>query len=244
MRRIRVFVEDPIAAGDMVPLNGFAADHLLKVLRLSRGASVTLFNGDGHDYEGTLEVLGKGSAAVLVASAVPVANESPLALTLAQSVARGEKMDLILQKATELGVGHVVPLVSERTEVRLDEDRADRRLAHWRRVVQSACEQCGRARIPAVAAPQGIADFAAASGGDGALKLVLHVGAARRLRELERADAYVLAVGPEGGFSERDVDALELSGFTRVALGPRVLRTETAGPAAIAVLQGLYGDLA
>ena len=243
MRRIRVFVDDVLAGRDVVELAPFAAEHLTRVLRLGNGADVTCFNGDGHDYRGTLRVKGKANVAIELAAREPVAAESPLSITLAQAVARGEKMDFVLQKATELGVTRVVPLVSERTEVRLDEDRADRRLAHWRRVVQSACEQCGRARIPAIAAPQGIADFAAASADSGALKLVLHVGGERRLRELERADSYVLAVGPEGGFSARDVDALALAGFTRVALGPRVLRTETAGPAAIAALQGLYGDL-
>ena len=245
MRRIRVFVEDPIAAGDMVPLNGFAADHLLKVLRLSRGASVTLFNGDGHDYEGTLEVLGKGLAAVAIASAVPVANESPLELMLAQSVARGEKMDLILQKATELGVAHIVPLVSERTEVRLDEDRAGRRLAHWHRVVQSACEQCGRAVVPTIAAPIALPAWVAEVRESSASKLALHPEGARPLGELSLAGRgqIVLAVGPEGGFGERDLDALAQGGFERLALGPRILRTETAGLAAIAAVQAFFGDL-
>ena len=246
MRRIRVFVEDPIAVGDMVPLDGFAADHLMKVLRLSRGATVTLFNGDGHDYEGTLEVLGKGLAAVAVAHATEVRNESPLALTLAQSIARGEKMDLILQKATELGVARIVPLVSERTEVRLDEDRAGRRLAHWQRVVQSACEQSGRAVVPAVAAPIALPAWMAEVRGSSATRLALHPEGARSLRELSLAggNELVLAVGPEGGFGERDLEALAQGGFERLSLGPRILRTETAGLAAIAAVQASFGDLA
>jgi 16S rRNA (uracil1498-N3)-methyltransferase len=245
MRRIRVFVPDPLAAGDMVPLDGFAADHLMKVLRLSRGAAVTLFNGDGNDYEGTLEVLGKGLAAVQLARAMPVRNESPLALTLAQSVARGEKMDLILQKATELGVARIVPLVSERTEVRLDEDRAGRRLAHWQRVVQSACEQSGRAVVPDVDAPIALPAWVAEVREAQARKLALHPDGARALRELAPSprEGIVLAVGPEGGFGERDLDALAQGGFQRLALGPRILRTETAGLAAIAALQAVFGDL-
>ncbi|HET7843578.1 MAG TPA: 16S rRNA (uracil(1498)-N(3))-methyltransferase [Xanthomonadales bacterium] len=246
MRRIRVFVDDAIAAGEPLALNAFASDHLLKVLRLSRGASVTVFNGDGIDYEGTLEVIGKGSAAVLVASAQPVANESPLELVLAQSVARGEKMDLILQKATELGVVRIVPLVSERTEVRLDEDRAGRRLAHWQRVVQSACEQCGRAVVPEIDAPIALPAWVAEMRDADAARLALHPDGARTLRELApgAAQPIVLAVGPEGGFGERDLDALAQGGFERLALGPRILRTETAGLAAIAALQAMFGDLA
>jgi 16S rRNA (uracil1498-N3)-methyltransferase len=245
MRRIRVFVEDPIAAGEPLALNAFASDHLLKVLRLSRGATVTVFNGDGNDYEGTLETVGRGMAAVLVARATPVANESPLELVLAQSVARGEKMDLILQKATELGVARIVPLVSERTEVRLDEDRAGRRLAHWNRVVQSACEQCGRAVVPAIDAPVALPAWVAAVRDEPARKLALHPDSARSLRALalDATQPVVLAVGPEGGFGERDLDALAQGGFARLALGPRILRTETAGLAAIAALQALLGDL-
>ena len=245
MRRIRVFVDDPIAAGEPLALSPFATDHLLKVLRLQRGAAVTVFNGDGNDYEGTLEVIGKGIAAVLVAQASPIANESPLELTLAQSIARGEKMDLILQKATELGVSRIVPLVSERTEVRLDEDRADRRVAHWRRVVQSACEQCGRAVVPVVDAPVALPAWIATMRDAPARKLALHPEGARSFRELALGadEAIVLAVGPEGGFGDRDLDALAQGGFERLSLGPRILRTETAGLAAIAALQAVLGDL-
>lgn len=248
MRRIRVFVDDALAGRDAVVLAPFAAEHLARVLRLGNGAEVTCFNGDGHDYRGTLVVQGKANVAIELQSREPVATESPLALTLAQAVARGEKMDFVLQKATELGVTRVLPLVSERTEVRLDEDRADRRLAHWRRVVQSACEQCGRARLPAIAAPQSLADFAAAMREESLPRLALDpdgdVGMRDLAGEIARAGGAVVAVGPEGGFSERDLDALVHGGFRRMRLGPRVLRTETAGPAALAALQALAGDLA
>lgn len=246
MRRIRVFVDDAIALGEPLVLNSFVTDHLLKVLRLTRGAPVTVFNGDGRDYDGTLEVASKSAACVIVQAAVPAAPESPLALTLAQSVARGEKMDLILQKATELGVAHIVPLVSERTEVRLDEDRAGRRVAHWERVVQGACEQSGRAVVPSIAAPVALPAWVASLAGDDAQRFALHPEGAQPLRafELDASRPIVLAVGPEGGFGERDLDALAQGGFQRLSLGPRILRTETAGLAAIAALQVVLGDLA
>jgi 16S rRNA (uracil1498-N3)-methyltransferase len=243
MRKVRVYVDAPLAAGANIPLPPFSAEHLTRVLRLPDGAEVVCFNGDGSDYAATLEVRTRGVAAVRVRHGADAAPESPLAITLAQCIARGEKMDAILQKATELGVARIVPLTSERTEVHLDEERAERRLVHWQRVVQSACEQSGRARVPEIGAPQRLADYAAEAGAEPAVKIALHPEAGHGLRALEANGAVVIAVGPEGGFSERDLDALASAGFERRSLGPRVLRTETAGPAAIAALQALYGDL-
>src|SRR5690606_24176920 len=130
-----------------------------RVLRLGLGEACIVFNGDGHDYEARLVSLGKRGAEVELMSCRPVANESPLRVTLAQAIARGEKMDWVLQKATELGVAAIVPLVTERTEVRLDAERGDRRAAHWRGVIAAACEQCGRARLPALATPVTLRDW-------------------------------------------------------------------------------------
>jgi len=236
-----VFVDEPLAAGASVPLAPFAADHLTKVLRLADGAPVVCFNGDGRDYAGMLELRGKGAATVRLGAGADVGVESPLALTLVQAVARGEKMDLILQKATELGVARIVPVLTERTEVKLDDDRAERRVAHWQRVVESACEQCGRARVPMVEAPLALARYAEGAMHDDGVKLALHPDG-EGLDALAGADAMTLAVGPEGGFSERDLSILATAGFARLRLGPRVLRTETAGLAAIAALQARFGD--
>ena len=244
MRKIRVFVDEPLAPGALVRLAPFAAEHLTRVLRLPDGATVTCFNGDGNDYAAELHVAGRAAAAVAIGAPERVDSEPALHVTLVQGIARGERMDSILQKATELGVAAVVPVVSERTEVRLDEERAERRLVHWQRVVQSACEQCGRARVPDVAPPQALVDFLAGTADDDALRLTLHPEEAARLRTLpDPAGRIVLAVGPEGGFGERDLDALGHAGYRRVALGPRILRTETAGPAALAAVMALWGDL-
>jgi 16S rRNA (uracil1498-N3)-methyltransferase len=246
MRIPRLYVEYPLAVNAIVPLPDPVTQHVARVLRLGRGDGVILFNGDGHDYRGVLEAHGRGGMAALIASASPVARESPLAITLVQALARGEKMDLVLQKATELGVTCIVPLVSERTEVRLDDERAGKRREHWQRVVSSACEQCGRAVLPEVCAPIGIADYAAGQRMREATKLVLHPGVdTKGLKGLGAiAGEVILAIGPEGGFSERDIDALTQGGFVQLALGPRVLRTETAGLAAIAALQARFGDFA
>src|SRR5512142_30063 len=147
MRTIRIHVELPLAVGLELALPAQAGEHVARVLRLTAGSPVTLFNGDGVDYPAVIQAVGKREVTVRLEAAQPVDNESPLPLTLAQGVARGEKMDLIVQKATELGVTRIVPLLTERSEVKLDAARADKRLAHWRAVAASACEQSGRARL-------------------------------------------------------------------------------------------------
>lgn len=244
MRVTRVHVELPLLAGREIELPENAANHLTRVLRLGIGDSCVLFNGDGHDFPAHLVKVGKREVRVEVGPGIAVDNESPLRLTLLQGVARGEKMDLILQKATELGVSSLQPLYSQRSEVRLDGDRADKRLAHWRGVVVSACEQCGRARVPDVALPRPLVPALAALVTDG-LRLVLDPAADASLSQLtlDPSGPILLAVGAEGGWSPQDLEHLRTAGFRSVRLGPRVLRTETAGLAAIAALQALHGDL-
>jgi 16S rRNA (uracil1498-N3)-methyltransferase len=245
MRLTRVHVDSPLAAGSEVMLPDSAAAHLSRVLRLTVGDECVLFNGDGNDYAARITAIGKRELRVAVAASREVDNESPLAITLLQGVARGEKMDLILQKATELGVTSIAPLWSQRSEVKLDEARTEKRLAHWRGVVTSACEQCGRARVPKVAVP---VSLAAAMGAlpVGGLRLILDPEGELALGTLTVGDgaSVVLAVGPEGGWSPADREQLRAAGFQGLKLGPRILRTETAGLAAISALQSRLGDLA
>jgi len=242
MRTIRCHVDAPLQPGLTVELPESAAAHVVRVLRLGVGDALVLFNGDGHDYPATLVEAGKRGARAEVGGQVPVTNESPLRITLAQGVARGEKMDWVLQKATELGVAAIAPILSERTEVKLDAERAGKRLAHWRGVLASACEQCGRARLPDLAAPTPLANWAAAAP-DG-LKLALDPEGELTLDALpEDTRALSLVVGPEGGLSQRDLETLRAAGFRGLRLGPRILRTETAGLVAIAALQSRFGDL-
>ena len=244
MRLTRCPLELPLQAGQTLALPEEVANHLVRVMRLREGDGCVLFNGDGHDYAATLVAVGKREVQVRIDAAQALDNESPLAITLLQGIARGEKMDLILQKATELGVAAIIPVNAERTEVKLDAARAEKRIAHWRSVVGSACGQSGRARIPSIAAPQALASAAAGLPAD-TLRLTLDPQGEHRLATLASApgNGVVIAIGPEGGWSPRDRQQLAAAGFQGLQLGPRILRTETAGLAAIAALQARLGDL-
>ena len=240
MRVIRTYVDAPLAPGATVTLSESATAHLVRVLRLGLGEGCVVFNGDGFDYAGHLVSIGKRGAEVDVRSRREVDNESPLRITLAQGVARGEKMDLVLQKATELGVAAIAPVITERTEVKLDAERCEKRLQHWRGVIGAACEQSGRARLPTLSAPMPLRDWAATSEPG----WYLNPNGEDSLQELPTAmAAIVLAIGPEGGLAERDQTILKNAGFRGLRLGPRILRTETAGLAAIAAIQAMRGDL-
>jgi 16S rRNA (uracil1498-N3)-methyltransferase len=238
----RFHVPQSLAEGASVALSETAAHHAARVLRLRVGDAVTLFNGAGGEYPATITAIGKHDVTVAVQRHDAVERESPLAVTLVQAISSGERMDLTIQKAVELGVARIVPVESERCVVRLKGERAAKRAEHWRQVVVSACEQCGRNRIPEVAAIAPLDDWLAAEPGD-AQRWVLLPGAERALRELPRpARAIELLVGPEGGFTATEVEAAQRAGFAPLRLGPRVLRTETAAPALLAALQALWGD--
>lgn len=243
MRLTRTHLDLPLAVGATVPLGDAASAHLLRVLRLGLGDALVLFNGDGFDYEARLVSVAKRGAEAEVMARREVANESPLRVVLAQAIARGDKMDWVLQKATELGVAEIVPIVTERTEVRLDAERGDKRALHWRGVVAAACEQSGRAQVPAVQAPVALAAWLAGMAPEVPV-LYLDPDADGGLRDAAVAAQCALVIGPEGGFGERDLQALRAAGALGVRMGPRVLRTETAGLAALAALQVLRGDFA
>ncbi|MBB1059212.1 16S rRNA (uracil(1498)-N(3))-methyltransferase [Marilutibacter spongiae] len=245
MRLTRVHVALPLVAGQALDLPEGPAGHLARVLRLGVGDTCIVFNGDGHDHPARLVEVGKRHVRVEIGEGVHVDKESPLPVVLLQSVARGEKMDLVLQKATELGVDAVHPAWSQRSEVRLEGARADKRLAHWRSVVVSACEQSGRARVPAVEAPLPL-PLALAALPPTPLRLTLDPDGTHALGQLEvgPGQPVVVAIGPEGGWSPQDLEQLRAAGFTGMRLGPRVLRTETAGLAVLSALQARFGDFA
>lgn len=242
MRLTRCHLEQPLAVGTTAVLPEAVAQHLLRVLRLREGDACVLFNGDGHDCDARIVAVGKREARVEITARRLIESESPLRITLLQGIARGEKMDWIVQKATELGVARILPVLSERSEVRLDGERAERRLAHWREVAVSACEQSGRALLPELVSPHPLAQVAGLRDGPGFVLDPSAEGSARNVAATLQ-QACTLAIGPEGGWSPRDLEQLRAAGFGGLRLGPRVLRTETAGIAAIAVLQALAGDL-
>jgi len=242
MRIPRIYTAQPLSIGTEILLPEQAGEHAVRVLRLERGHPLILINGDGREYDAELASLAKRAVTAVIKQARAVDREAPLSITLAQSIARGEKMDWILQKATELGVSQVVPLITERTEVKLDEERAERRMAHWDSVIESACEQCGRTTLPALARPQRIDRWLSALDFSG-LRLAMIPGGEMRVRDLPAMEAGVIVVvGPEGGLSEQDVVMLRQADFFGLKLGPRILRTETAGVAAVAALQAVWGD--
>ena len=243
MRLNRVFVGQPLATGSEVLLPDAAAYHVARVLRLRAGAPLVLFVGSGGDFRAEIVAVDGDRVRARVGERSAGLRESPLAITLVQAVSRGERMDWTLQKATELGVKRIQPVLSARSVVRLDEQQAAKKLRHWQAIVAGACEQCGRSVLPEVRAPLDLARFLAESSREG-LRLVLSPNGPASLAGLASTAARVeLLIGPEGGLDDAEIDVAARAGFAPVRLGPRVLRTETAGIVALTVLQALWGDL-
>lgn len=246
MRLTRVHVPGPLFAGTLVLPEG-PARHLVRVLRLDAGAVIRVFDGEGHEFEAVIDSVRRDEVTVRIGAEVANDLESPLSITLLQGVARGDKMDTILQKATELGVSRIVPLLLARSTVKLGADGIARRHEHWLGVIASACEQCGRSRLPRLE-PAAQLEAALETGDDG-LKLLLSPDAsAASLPALLSAypqaaqHGVCLLAGPEGGFDANEIAQAMASGYKPARLGPRVLRTETAGIAAITAVQVTAGD--
>jgi 16S rRNA (uracil1498-N3)-methyltransferase len=243
MRLTRVYVDALLESGAQLTLTGSAASHLTRVLRLRPKAALTLFNGRGGEYAASIERVQRSEVQVAIGAHEPIERESPFPLTLAQGVSRGERMDLVVQKATELGVARLVPLLTERSIVRLDEEQSDRKSSHWRAIAIAACEQCGRNRLPEVALPAQLREFLRQPCGD-SVRLLLSPAAPQRIEDVSRpAGGATVLIGPEGGLSDAEQEDALTAGFTAVNLGPRVLRTETAAIASLTLLQRAFGDL-
>jgi 16S rRNA (uracil1498-N3)-methyltransferase len=245
-----VYVEAPLAPGEKINVGGAAANHIARVLRLRTGDALTLFNGSGAEYGASIEEFRKDSVLVTVTDERQVERESPLMLTLAQGISRGERMDWILQKATELGVSRIVPVFTERSVVRLDAKQAQRKLQHWRGIAIAACEQCGRNKVPDLTLPVDIHEFLAGAresqAGTAAppMHLLLSPTAELGIGDFAHtATSVTVLIGPEGGLTEVEQESAIRAGFTPVRMGPRILRTETAAIAALTVLQQEFGDL-
>jgi len=239
----RVYCATPLTPAQRVTLRGNAAGHISRVLRLRVGEQLTLFDGTGGEHSARIDSAGGGTVTVTLLEHCAVERESPLMLTLAQGISRGERMDWVVQKATELGVTRISPLLTERSVVRLDAQQALKKHAHWSAVCVAACEQCGRNRLPELQEPQELPAFLADPQA-GATKLLLSPEGQLRLQDLPRqAPAITVLIGPEGGLAPAEQAAAIAAGFTPVRLGPRVLRTETAAVAALAIIQREFGDL-
>ncbi len=238
MRLSRFFIDAPLALGSHA-LPEAQAHYIGRVLRLAPGAAVQLFDGSGFEYLGELSEVGKKQVQVELREQLRGMPESPLRIHLGQGLSRGERMDWAIQKATELGASEITPIVSERCEVRLKEERADKRLAHWRQIASSACEQSGRSVLPLIHSPLSLSQWLQQV--DAELKLVLHP-VAQPLSSHAKPQSLALLIGPEGGLSDAEVSEAQRAGFNPARFGPRVLRTETAPVVALSLAQQLWGD--
>ena len=242
MRTLRLFTPEALKIDNRVCLDKSAVHYLHRVLRASVGQPLVLFNGQGGEHSGLIDKLTKHDAEILIRDFRAEQRESNLQIHLGIGLSRGDKMDWIVQKATELGVAKITPLFTERTEVKLSGDRLDKRQQHWQQVAISACEQCQRNLVPIVGSAEPIGlwiDRTIATS-----KVVLHHRSVRTLTELSSPNGdLTLLIGPEGGLSDAEISLAEKKDFQAVRLGPRVLRTETAPLAAISIAQALWGDM-
>lgn len=242
MRFTRFYYPQSLAGQTLVELDEAAAHHAAKVLRLTLGDGIVLFDGNGGEYAARIAGVSKHAVSAAIERHLAVEREASTQVCVAQAVSTGERMDFTLEKCTELGAASFQPVIAQRSVVRLSEERAQRRREHWQRVVISACEQCGRNRVPPVAPVTDLHEWLTAP--SAATRVVLAPEAKQRLGEAVQAAANIeLLVGPEGGFTDDELAAAMRAGYTAVSLGPRVLRTETAAAAALAALHALRGDL-
>lgn len=242
MRIPRVYISGVLAEGAERILSDAQSHYLSKVLRMEAGRPLIAFNGDNWEYQATLVSTNKRNAAIQINEGHEVSRESSLYTHLAVGISRGERMDLVLQKATELGVSEITPLFTERSEVKLKGERLEKKMAHWRQITISACEQCQRNTLPILNAATPVSDFY--QNHQASRKLVLHHRSEHRLKELSPSAEVTLLVGPEGGLSDAEIQqALNHHQYQALTLGPRVMRTETAPIAALTAVQLLWGDL-
>ncbi|MBN9287652.1 MAG: 16S rRNA (uracil(1498)-N(3))-methyltransferase [Gammaproteobacteria bacterium 39-13] len=236
----RIYYPHPLKTGELITLDEATSHYLQHVLRLKNEESVILFNGDQGEYTAKF-FMEKKKVIVNILSYQEVTRSSPLHIHLGQGLARGDRMDFVMQKSTELGVDSITPLFTKHCAVKLDEQRSSKRLQHWQNIAISAAEQSGRTNIPAISTPQTLTEWASLS--FAGTSLIFDPQSTTRLKDLVPNTHIRIAVGPESGWDEHEVAFMEKQGFVICSLGPRILRTETAGITAISILQGLFGDL-
>ncbi len=242
--KTRLFSADALIGDSESWLTGEHAKYVSRVLRLRIDDSVIVFDGEGGEYPAVIKEIAKDRVLLAIGHRRANEIESPLAVELVQGLSRGGRMDVVIQKSTELGVRRIRPVITEYSVVKLDPDKALKRREHWLKVSQSACEQCGRNTVPEIDVPQTLASWLGSLGEDGTTRIMLQPGRGESIATLPAPDGVViLLVGPEGGLSDVERQQCEDSGFEAVSLGPRILRTETAALAGIAVLQAHWGDL-
>lgn len=241
MRNTRIFTDQPLASHTSMILGENTARHLIRVLRMRKGDKVTLFNGQGGEYSAELTQLEKSTVSLKIGDFHNRSIESSLDIALVQAISRGERMDITIQKAVELGVNTIQPLFTARCNVKLSGDRLAKKLIHWQKIAISACEQSGRNQVPVVCKPQDFQEWVTQPDVS-YTGLLLNPTSGISCKGLPEMEKISLLVGPEGGLTELEINAATAGGFTSVRLGPRVLRTETAALAMISTVQALWGD--
>lgn len=245
MSETRLYIEGPIAVGGEAEIRDEQARYVSRVLRLKPGDCVTLFDGTGAEYPASIVSLSKTRVLVSVTDEIHRDTESSLRIHLLQGVSRGERMDFVVQKATELGVHRITPVLTEYSVVKLDEKRAEKRIRHWRGVAASACEQCGRNVLPVLDPPIALRNWLGENLDSAGTRIILKPGADGSLKSIQPDGGQLTAlIGPEGGLSDEEYGLAEATGFQSIGFGPRILRTETAALAVVAAVQALSGDLA
>lgn len=245
LRTNRFYLDQPLAGMTQLTVSGSTAHYLTRVLRLRVGADLVVFDGRGGQYAAIVSEVSRDSVRINLGTFSDPQRESSLRLTLAQGVARGERMDQVLQKSTELGIHTVAPLMTEHTVVRLDRDRSAKRHDHWQKIIISACEQCGRNTLPVLQPVQTLDTWLTSRTEDG-LRILLQPDVTMSLQDVDgQADdaAITILIGPEGGLSPQEQQLAIANGFVPLSLGPRILRTETASLAVLSILQSRWGDV-
>ena len=240
----RIFHSAPLKKGAEVMVTGGAATHLGKVLRLREGDDLILFNGEGLDHMARIISISRDNVAVVIVNSRKTQTESPATVTLLQGICQNHRMDMLIQKSTELGVSAIMPVICKRSVVKLDDERVTKKIDHWRGIVTSACEQCGRSQIPDIAGPESLAVTIGRLDKKAARLMLDPEGTDTLESGIGSADSIALLVGPEGGLTETERELAINAGFRSARLGPRILRSETAPIAALSIIQYLKGDLA
>ncbi len=243
--KTRLFVSGQLINGSELVLEGDRARYLGRALRLAVGDDISVFNGQGGEWSAGIDAMTKSTVTLSIGAQAESGTESALKIHLVQGISRGERMDFVVQKATELGVKRITPVLTEYGVVKLDAARAEKRRDHWQNIAVSACEQSGRTRLPLIDTPMALKDWFGDKPTEVDAELILAPGAPTSLASIAAPETKVcVLIGPEGGFSHTEYEDADVAGFRAVSLGPRVLRTETAAIAALTAMQSLWGDLA
>lgn len=243
MSNLRFYSPEKLRVGAQIKLSDNASIHATRVMRLNAGDKLFLFDGSGNDFECELVSVQKNATLAKVLSDCEISNESPINITLLLGISSGDRMDIGIQKAVELGVNRIIPIKTERSVVKLDEEKAKKRVDHWQHIVIAACEQSGRTILPIVELPTTLSQFCANPAAENITRITLDPVADKRLADLSKPNAEIqLLIGAEGGLSPNEIALASQQGFIGVQLGKRILRTETAPLAAIATINTLWGD--